>query len=226
MSERSHVAGGARAVALAVSSRRRLLEVLRSALHPLDAEQLAAAVGVHVTTARHHLGLLERAGLVQRAVERAGRRGRPRILYTAAPESVAGDGYRILAQVLAAELGSDPDAGRRRAERAGRRWVRQQFRPGGAGSAEETLGAVTRLFDALGFAPRRDDDGPRHRLLLEACPLREIARAHAPVVCTVHLGLLRGALDQLGAAGAAGELQPFVELELCVAEIRFPATGM
>lgn len=211
----------ARARALAVSSRRRLLEVLRSAPAPLDAEQLAAAVDLHVTTARHHLGTLERAGLVEHAAERVGRPGRPRMLYAATPD-IAADGYRTLAHVLAAELEDDPDAGRDRAERAGRRWA-GQFVPGGdGGSPDAAVASVTALFDRLGFAPRREDDGPRHLLLLDACPFRDIARAHRDVVCTMHLGLLRGALDRAGAGPAEAELRPFVEPELCVAELRFP----
>lgn len=213
-------AGSARARALAVSSRRRLLEVLRSSPQPLDAEQLATAVDLHVTTARHHLGTLERAGLVEHAVARAGRPGRPRLLYSAVPDMVA-DGYRTLAHVLAAELERDSDEGRGRAERAGRRWAEQFVADGPTGSPDAVVATVTSVFDRLGFAPRREDAGPRHRLLLDACPFRDIARAHTGVVCTMHLGLLRGVLDQLGTAPAA-ELLPFVEPELCVTNLRFP----
>lgn len=213
-------AGTARARALAVSSRRQLLELLRSSREPLDAEQLATAVDLHVTTARHHLGTLERAGLVEHAAERAGRPGRPRLLYSATPD-IAADGYRTLAHVLTAELEDDPDGGHRRAERAGRRWAAQFVPACGDGTAPDiAVGTVTTLFDRLGFAPRREDDGPRHRLLLDACPFRDIARAHPGVVCTMHLGLLRGVLERTSAAEA--ELRPFVEPELCVAELRFP----
>ena len=210
--------GNAREVALAVFSRRRLLEVLRSAGRPLDAEQLAAAVDLHVTTARHHLGTLERAGLVHRAVERAGRPGRPRLLYTPAPDSAA-DGYRVLTDVLAAEFEQDPDDGRRRAELAGRRWAAAHVEPAHAPSPGDAFSTVEALFDRLGFAPRRGDD--EHELVLDACPFRDVARAHTGVVCTVHLGLLLGALDLLGAPPARAELRPLVQPELCIADVRF-----
>lgn len=217
--------GSARARALAVSSRRRLLEVLRASPEPLDAEQLASAVDLHVTTARHHLGTLERAGLVEHTAERAGRPGRPRLLYSATPD-IAADGYRALAHVLAAELEHDPDAGRRRAERAGRRWAGQFATEGGDGGAPEAaVHAVTTLFDRLGFAPRLEEAGPWQRLLLDACPFRDIARAHPGIVCTMHLGLLRGVLDGVGAATAEAELRPFVGPELCVADLRLPGRG-
>lgn len=212
-------AGTAREAALAVSSRRQLLEVLRSAGRPLDAEQLAAAVDLHVTTARHHLGTLERAGLVRRAVERAGRPGRPRLLYTPAPDSDAADGYRVLTDVLAAEFEQDPDDGRRRAELAGRRWAAAHVEPAHAPSPGDAFSTVEALFDRLGFAPRRGGD--EHELLLDACPFRDIARAHTDVVCTVHLGLLLGALDLLGTPPAQAGLRPLVQPELCIADVRF-----
>jgi predicted ArsR family transcriptional regulator len=131
----------ARHAALAVTSRRRLLEVLREAPEPLGAEELAAAVGLHVTTARHHLETLERAGLVQRSVSRAGRPGRPRLLYTA--PSAAADGYRELAELLSTALGDDPDGGRRRAEQAGERWADEHV-PAGDRAPGDVIGELQR----------------------------------------------------------------------------------
>lgn len=212
--------GTAREAALAASSRRRLLEVLRSSSSPLDAEQLAAAVDLHVTTARHHLGTLERAGLVRRDVERAGRPGRPRLLYSPAPDATAADGYRVLTDVLSEEWEQDPDSGRRRAEQAGRRWAAVHLAPATGISLDEALDEVDALFDRLGFAPRRADIEPGHRFLLDGCPFRDVARRHTEVVCTVHLGLLRGALDLLGVERTEAHLHPFVEPELCVADVR------
>lgn len=217
--------GGTREAALAVSSRRRLLEVLRTSSEPLSAEELAAAVALHVTTARHHLGTLERVGLVRRTVERAGRPGRPRVLY-ALGQDPAAEGYRMLAQVLSAELGADNDAGRHRAEQAGRRWAAQNAPAAHATSPEDALGAVEALFDQLGFAPRWQKNGSTHHLLLHACPFRDVARAHTAVVCSVHLGLLRGALDRTGSQSADARMRPFVEPELCIADVSFPANAM
>jgi predicted ArsR family transcriptional regulator len=211
-----------RETALAVSSRRRLVEVLRSAPGPRDAEELAAAVGLHVTTVRHHLRTLVRAGLVRRAVERAGRPGRPRLRYTATADSVAPEGYRELAAVLSAAFAEDPDGGRHRAEEAGQRWADRYVPAAVDASAEEVIGAVQRSFDLLGFAPRHRPVGAGYRFLLDACPFRDVARAHPEVVCSVHLGLLRGALRRLGCAAAESELRPFVEPELCVADVRLP----
>lgn len=79
------------------------------------------------------------------------------------------------------------------------------------------------LFDWLGFAPRLVDDAAQRHLELDACPFRDLARAYPHIVCTVHLGLLRGALSRLRvpAAEQAG-LRPFVEPELCIADVPIP----
>lgn len=214
--------GDATYAALAVVSRRRLLKVLRAADKPLDVAGLAAAVGLHVTTARFHLDVLERAGLVRRAGQRGGRAGRPRLLYAAVADSATREGQRQLAEVLAGMLAVDPD-GPSWAEQAGRLWAERRV-PADAGLPwDEGTRWVGDLFDRLGFAPRLVEDAQRRWLELAACPFRDLARAYPDIVCTVHLGLLRGALSRLRVPSAedAG-LRPFVEAELCIVEMPSP----
>lgn len=207
-----------RHAALAVASRRRLLEVLR-ARGPLDVRGLAAEVGLHVTTARPHLELLERAHLVRHTVERSGHPGRPRRLYTAVVEPVVGEEHRQLSQVLAAAVAGDGDGGRGRAVRAGEMWADEQVRADTSESWDVATRRVGELFDRLGFAPVLvDADRVRH-LKLYACPFRETARAYPEVVCAMHLGLLKGALSRLGVSPAAAGLRPFIEPELCIADV-------
>lgn len=189
----------------------------------MDVVALAAAVGLHVTTARFHLDVLERAGLIRRTAQKAGRPGRPRHLYTVTAGAEPGDGHRQLAQALADVLITDPDAGPRWAERAGRRWAERQVPAEGGLSWEEGTRRVGDLFERVGFAPRMVDDAAERHLELNACPFRELARAYPEIVCTVHLGLLRGSLDRLGVATAeTAGLRPFVEPELCVADVPCP----
>ncbi len=210
-----------RHTALAVASRRRLLEILRSAEQPVDAAALAMSIGVHVTTVRFHLDVLEDAGLVQRRPERAGRPGRPRQLYRAIP---AGDGNRQLVEVLAGALAAEPGAADF-AERAGRRWADHEVAEGaGSSTWEEATGRLGQLFDRLGFAPVLVDQPDRRRWELHACPFRALAESHPQVVCTVHLGLMRGALERLH-VDQTPSLQPFVTPDLCVAEVPRPLTG-
>lgn len=215
-----------RYVALGVRSRRQLLEALRGAGEPLCARALAARVGLHVTTTRMHLRVLEAAGLVVRTSHIPTGPGRPRQFYAAVQETVPGSGHRELADVLAGAFG-DGEEGRRRAEAAGRGWAERELPGDQALPWEQAMGGVTELFRRVGFAPRQVEAEPgAFRLALERCPFRDVARAHPEVVCTVHLGLMRGALSRLGQAGAAAsaQLQPFVTPELCLAGVpRSPA---
>jgi len=84
---------------------------------------------------------------------------------------------------------------------------------------------VTGVFAELGFDPRLTDSGDGRQNALRACPFRDLARAQPEVVCSVHLGLLRGTLAQLGALPATAQLLPFVEPELCLARLRFGSAG-
>ncbi|QAY71151.1 ArsR family transcriptional regulator [Xylanimonas protaetiae] len=70
--------------ALASPVRLRMLDVLRAAVDAPTAQSLAAELGLHVTTVRFHLDLLEEAGLVARETRRVARRGRPAVHYVLA----------------------------------------------------------------------------------------------------------------------------------------------
>jgi len=192
-----------------VDSRRRaqVLERLAEAQGAMDAAQLAAAVGVHITTARFHLERLERAGLVRREVTHEGRRGRPSVGYRTVPVDDPATRYRALVDVLASALSYDADRGRARAERAGTVWA-DGLPDSPDGSAVDLL--VARMAD-LGFEP--EDTG--RTIELHACPFRDAARAHPDVVCSVHRGLIGRTVESAGARPGSARLMPFVEPQLC-----------
>ncbi|HJA62039.1 MAG TPA: hypothetical protein H9788_13210, partial [Candidatus Brevibacterium intestinavium] len=50
---------------------------------------------------------------------------------------------------------------------------------------------------------------------LTRCPLLEAAHEHPDIVCGVHLGLVRGALEVFGDPAAESELEPFSEPGAC-----------
>lgn len=217
--------------ALAVATRVRLLDALRTSERPLDARELARECGLHVNTVRFHLDVLTEAGLVRDETETRRTRGRPRLLY--APASV-GDttgetgastqsGYQLLATVLAAHWADTPTERTQRAERAGWAMAKEQgFAPSTSSgrNARESAAQVSGLFAELGFEPELVQDGQDLQIRLHACPFRAVAEHHPDVVCSMHLGLLRGALAELGASATATTLRPFVEPHLCVAHIR------
>lgn len=229
---RSHRAGHNR-------QRQRVLELVREHHEPVDAAELAARLGLHTTTVRFHLDALCADGLVERSrITRAGV-GRPRTGYRAVRERLD---YRILAEILALELGDTADKRRRRAEAAGRRWAERisydapneddaaQPVPGASAgkTADERSAMITTVFDRMGFGPElvpveKSRPGNRRTIRLHSCPVRDLARAHPEVTCALHRGLLQGLAGPKKSVGSApgtqAELEPFVEPELCLARV-------
>lgn len=204
--------------ALAADSRVRLLRVLTAASRPLSAGELADGADLHLTTVRSHLGVLVEAGLVESEPEGRTTPGRPRILYraSAAPQSQAG-GYRLLAEVLAGHLAATAADPVEQARTAGLEWGRYLVDgppPFAELTADQALEKMLELLATLGFDPQLAEG---NRIMQRRCPFIDVARRHPTVVCAVHLGLIEGALERLGAPLTAGQLDPLVEPSLCVA---------
>lgn len=211
--------------ALSDPSRARILELLREAEAPLDPRTLGTRVGLPLNTVRSHLRVLAEAGLVSARREARTRPGRPRVLYEAAVEPLdarALASYRLLAQILASSLAGserDPSA---RAEEAGRAWGAHLVRkppPFTSISKEETIREVIRLHEQAGFRPelRRAKSG--QEIVLKHCPIQEVATTYQSVICPVHLGIIRGALAELGTGVEADSLEPFAEPGACIGHL-------
>ncbi|MFC0865405.1 helix-turn-helix transcriptional regulator [Sphaerimonospora cavernae] len=153
--------------------------------------------------------------------------------------------YRLLAEVLLAYLGGLGEdrsaaaisAGRAYGRRVGRRTGKQappgvtatgdaadgppHTEPDDRSPMEAALGATTAeivtLLDEAGFEPLPVGDGSR--IELRRCPFHELAKSDPEVACGVHLGLMQGALAEMGAPSEAVRLQPFVRPDLCVATL-------
>ena len=215
--------------------RDRVLHMVREHDGAVDAVELAAQIGLHVTTVRFHLDALCDEGLIVRTrLGRAGA-GRPRTGYRAVEQRLD---YRILAEVLSRELGQTAETRARRAQWAGEKWAARLTASHG-GPADDSDGDpldraaahATELFTRMGFEPemataaeplrpsgkRKAKPRPARIIALHACPVRDLAKAHPEVGCAVHLGLLRGLLPSEPALSA--ELEPFVEPELCMARL-------
>ncbi|MGO4692482.1 helix-turn-helix transcriptional regulator [Glaciibacter sp. 2TAF33] len=202
--------------ALASDMRRQVLALLLASDRPIDAGAVAGGIGLHVTTARFHLEQLERAGLVRRTVERAGQRGRPRILFSAAAGAREDGAQHELSEALVGALAEDADGGRARAVRAGEKWSRNfddELRATGDPGAAPLL----RILERLAFDPQHNPS--ESTIDLHACPFRDEARNNPAVVCSVHLGLIRGAARSLGHSAENTGLRPFVEPELCIVDL-------
>lgn len=210
-------------------SRARVLAALQAADEAMGVGEIAEKVGLHPNTARFHLDALTDARLAERHREEREVPGRPRWLYSAGPGSAHGGrrSYELLAQVLTSYLDSQPGDSAARALAAGESWGQRLVEEPADGHATDADSATEQLNDALdkiGFAPEVVRDDGRTDLLLHHCPFREVASAHQAVVCSVHLGLMRGALDTLRTEVRAESLTPFVEPDLCVTRLsRQPA---
>ncbi len=183
--------------ALSQPTRARLFARLASIGRPVATDELANAIGLHPSGVRVHLERLHAAGLIAR--ERASQpRGRPRDLWSVAADAHPGgeppDAYVQLAGWLARSIPARPTR-LREVKRAGRQLGRELLRGPRSASAEETMG---QMLTVLGFAPQRERP-TRARVVfrLGNCPYRQAVRENQPVVCELHRGVTRGALDRL-----------------------------
>ncbi len=209
--------------ALAEPTRRHLLRVLDEAGEPQDVRTLAGRIGVHENTARKHLEMLRRAGLVTRHPEARPRRGRPRMLYEATPSrSPDFEGYRFLTEILAGYMETALDDPAAAAEEAGRVWGRflvERPLPFARLGMAETIERIVTALMRLGFDPDAREGDSRVVIELHDCPFRDLARTRGTVICSVHRGILRGMAEELGGTVEVADFRPFVEPSLCVADI-------
>ncbi len=208
-----------------------MLDVLRNAPAPLSVADMAEQLGVHVNTARFHLDALVETGEVIGSVEQPSGPGRPRTVYVPRPgmDRAGTRNYRLLARILLGQLASTgPDAGQA-AQDAGRAWGRflvDRPEPFQSLTMEQAVVRLTTLLDDLGFAPRSEaEPGMPGVIRLRHCPFLELAEEHGPLVCRIHLGLMQGALTELGAPLAATELEPFAEPDACLVHLRHSDAG-
>jgi predicted ArsR family transcriptional regulator len=204
---------------VALSGQRlRVLDYVRTH-SPVRVADAAAGLDLHPNTAREHLEALVGLGLVECAAAPTSGRGRPAAVYraSAADPAVAARDYADLATALAGHLARTSAHPERDARLAGVEWGRELVdhrTPTGGDSQQSVLDAL----DRLGFAPDAEPDvpGERRGIALRRCPLLSTARRYPAVVCQVHLGIVEGILERLGAPTGPGlDLVPFAEPGAC-----------
>ena len=212
------------------TARAGILDALIDQPEPCTVAALSALIGQHPNTIREHLDKLVSGALVVRTRSAVQGRGRPAWLYSAAREVGSDQGnreYSALASALAAHIERTSPQPALDAIEAGWMWGQALAREAqvsqGQGSdraapssAVAARRKVVALLDELGFAPTTDR---RISVVkLHRCPLLEAAHRNPQVVCSVHIGMVRGALEELGAdpeRTAESTLQPFSEPGAC-----------
>jgi predicted ArsR family transcriptional regulator len=184
--------------------------------------RLSTETGLHENTVRSHLEGLERANAVVRTLAPTRTRGRPAWLYVAAQHRDPSEATAFVSALVGA-LRQESAAPKRVAVSAGRVWgaaVGLERRP-----ADPTVVArrtwVLETLAALGFEPQDSNpqDSDTLSIRITRCPLLEAARADPDMVCSVHLGMVRGALHAAGLPETGVRLRPFHEPGACRLEL-------
>lgn len=190
--------------------RQMILDALRSASNGLDTNELADRLDLHPNTIRWHVGRLTTAGLVQASPNGRHGRGRPSIVHRLTGDGIGRgrDEYRLLATMLADVVAAD-SVGSSRAYEVGVRWGRhlQQAEPGAS---------LAQLLDQEGFAAEQQGD----QIEMRRCPFYALAESSPQVICTLHRGIIDGALAEADSDQTVERLDPFVEPGLCIAHLR------
>ncbi|QIX25319.1 helix-turn-helix domain-containing protein [Nocardioides sp. JQ2195] len=206
--------------------RRRRAEVLaclKASASPVPVAEVAQRTGLHVNTARFHLDRLVEDGLAQRESEQAEAPGRPRILYSHGAAEPGPRSYRLLTDMLAGLVAAlDPDGSA--AASAGRTWGHRLAADQEALGGGTALARLDTVLEQVGFAQTRHHDAGGSEMRIHHCPFIEVAEQRPDVVCTLHLGLLRGVAEELAAPVDVTGLHPFARPGLCVASLRDTAT--
>lgn len=205
--------------------RARVLALLQDAGAPLTAHDVAERLGIHPNTARFHLDALETDGLVVRTAEPRTSPGRPRALFAAASNSpvVAQRSYQLLAEMLTSFVSDQLPEPATASQAAGMAWGRflaGPTPPFQRVGEEEAIDALVQRLGRVGFESHTEDDGEDLRLEITHCPFLEVADSHRDVVCSMHLGLMKGLLEQMRAPVSAETLSPLVEPRRCIAHLR------
>lgn len=160
--------------------------------------------------------------------------GRPAALFRAVPgmDPSGPTQYRILARILAQDIAAGPDP-RSRAIEAGRRWGAAHAEElGGPAASDEEPGAgaapgterLMHLMEEMDFDPGLQPGQPGS-VGLRHCPFLDLVAEFPTVVCSLHLGLMQGAMGEWKSGTEVTELVPFAQPDLCVAHLRPLAPG-
>lgn len=217
--------------ALASGRRVELLDELQRN-GPSTVGELATATGLHENTTREHLQRLIAEGYVHRERGTPDGRGRPRMRYRSTTardvhedplatrrleDSIAQAALvRALLDGYGAATDDIADSAQQHGASVGRKLVDASPPPGRSAACDprdRQILALDAHLDRMGFDPVLDPETLTFDLW--RCPFLTLARSRPEVVCSVHLGLAQGVLEQVGGPVRAQALEPFVGPQHC-----------
>jgi predicted ArsR family transcriptional regulator len=196
--------------ALSSPVRRRIVLFL-SREGPRELKDIAAAVGLREITARHHLMVMERAGLVSSVEHHSGLPGRPRLLFEVSSEhhdlSLPRRQYQMLSEHLIEELiamgGKARAAEVMRAvgTKIGQGLVAQALREAGKKSLKPEVveDYIVPELDEFGSAAQvLERTGSSIQIRVNNCVFFELSKKYHNVVCAGHEALFQAIADAMG----------------------------
>ena len=208
-------------------ARSKILELLNHG--PCTVSSLAMRTGQHENTIREHLDALVDLNLAIKYHSTEHMRGRPAWFYRTpdkVDQSDIGE-YAGLASALAGAIARSSAHPVNDAIDAGIAWAPELVRNSQLnhnGTIKNNPIAIRRdvvsVLNHLGFAPKQNADFAR--IKLTRCPLLDAARQNPEIICSVHLGIIRGALGELGANAINIDrvhLAPFSEPGACLLKL-------
>ncbi|WP_417562892.1 helix-turn-helix transcriptional regulator [Microbacterium sp.] len=208
------------ATGIRASRREDVLRLVDESEEPLTIAALADRLGMHPSTVRFHLERLVADGRIEMTKDARGQRGRPAQLFGSANDQAEADArrYRMLAEILVDALGDRPDPVGAATD-AGRRWGRREAE---SIEAADPVAGLVDVLDRIGFGPQVADDAQTAadaQVNVCHCPFLELALERPDVVCSVHLGIMQGALAVWDENVTVSRLVRHERPEPCVAHL-------
>ncbi|WP_162137219.1 helix-turn-helix transcriptional regulator [Austwickia chelonae] len=193
--------------ALGDPTRAAIHDLIRDSSEPVTIAQITERLQLNHNGIRRHLGKLRDAGLILENREIPTGRGRPGLIYTAAPGPEGHsptEPHTELARLLLRMIttGQDPlTVGRE----AGRR-IATELRPedtgtgptrGGRSTPDELATALAAAARRMGFDPKPHTSGKSTEILLRRCPFAAEVEFSPEIICLLHRGIAEGIGDVL-----------------------------
>lgn len=188
---------------------------------PATLRSVAERMGLPAGTVRWHVEALVQRGVLEAEPVTTHRPGRRPLRYRRAsttPDSGERN-YQLLAQVLTGMVRTLLPDSAGASEAAGREWGRylaERPAPGKSVTMDEAQEQLRGQLAELGFEPQQA--APDEIRLLN-CPFRSVAESHREIACAVHLGLMRGLLDETRSLLAVDRLVPFAAPGWCTVHL-------